>query len=49
MTQQEYIIEKLAQENARLTVELHKAEFAVIVLQEQLEAKNETKEEKERE
>lgn len=49
MTQQEYIIEKLAQENARLTVELHKAEFAVIVLQEQLEAKNETKEEKEEE
>ena len=42
MTQQEYIIEKMAQENARLTVELHKAEFAVIVLQEQLEAKNET-------
>lgn len=49
MTQQEYLIEKLAQENARLTVELRKAEFAVIVLQEQLEAKNETKEEKERE
>lgn len=37
MTQQEYLIEKLAQENARLTVELHKANFAVIVLQEQLE------------
>ena len=47
MTQQEYLIEKLAQENARLTVELHKANFSVIVLQEQLEAKNETKEEKE--
>lgn len=37
MTQQEYLIEKLAQENARLTVELHKANFAVIVLQEKVE------------
>lgn len=37
MTQQEYIIEKLAQENARLIVELHKAEFVVTVLQEKLE------------
>lgn len=54
MTQQEYLIEKLAQENARLTVELHKANFAVIVLQEQLEKKeaetdnNETEKENEK-
>ena len=40
MNQQEYLIEKLAQENARLTVELHKVNFAVIALQEQLEFKN---------
>ena len=52
MTQQEYCIEKLAQENARPTAELHKANFAVIILQEQLEKKetenNETEKENEK-
>lgn len=52
MTQQEYLIEKLAQENARLTVELHKANFAIIVLQEKVEKmeteNNETEKENEK-
>lgn len=47
MTQQEYLIEKLAQENARLTVELHKANFAVIALQEKLEKEKVESEEEE--
>ena len=54
MTQHDYLIEKLAQQNARLHVEIEKANFTVIALQEkidELEAKvtemkgNEEKEE----
>lgn len=37
MTQQEYLIEKLAQQNARLNVEIEKANFTVIALQEKID------------
>ncbi len=33
----QYVIEKLAQENARMTVELNKANFTILALQEKLE------------
>ena len=35
----QYVIEKLAQENARMTVELNKANFTILALQEKLENK----------
>ena len=37
----QYVIEKLAQEDARMTVELNKANFTILALQEKLE-NNET-------
>ena len=37
MTQQEYVIEQMAKENARLTIELHKANFTIFALKEQIE------------
>lgn len=33
----QYVIEKLAQENARMSVELNKANFTILALQEKLE------------
>lgn len=35
----QYVIEKLSQENARMTVELNKANFTILALQEKLEKK----------
>lgn len=37
MTQQEFLIEKLAQQNARLQVEVEKANFITIALQEKID------------
>lgn len=45
----QYVIEKLAQENARMSVELNKANFTILALQEKLENKETENQEAENE
>lgn len=45
----QYVIEKLAQENARMSVELNKANFTILALQEKLENKETENQEPENE